>query len=151
MAPFYREYQLVWTQKKSSWFGEPRCKLGSKARSNSRIQFASNESKIVPRNLDPRSPSKVGLRLWYHSRRWVLGLRMWLIGIGFKTVFWPVWGRYTPVMGRYLEYSDIRPGYQARYHPWYSMDIILGDIWVDIRFVGYHLCDILFFNIQGLC
>ncbi len=47
---------------------------GSKARSNSRIQFASNESKLVLRNLDPRSPSKVGLRLWYHSRRWVLGL-----------------------------------------------------------------------------
>jgi hypothetical protein len=31
----------------SSWFGEPRCKLRSKARSNSRIQFASNESKLV--------------------------------------------------------------------------------------------------------
>jgi hypothetical protein len=29
-----------------------RCKLGLKARSNSRIQFASNESKLVPRNLE---------------------------------------------------------------------------------------------------
>jgi hypothetical protein len=40
-------------QKESSWFGERRCKLGSKARSNSRIQFVSNASKLVPRNLDP--------------------------------------------------------------------------------------------------
>ncbi len=47
-------------------FEEPRiCKLGSKARSNSRIKFASNESKLAPRNLDnPGSPpSKVGLRM----------------------------------------------------------------------------------------
>jgi hypothetical protein len=30
---------------------------------NSRIQFASNESKLVPRKLDPLPSSKVGLRL----------------------------------------------------------------------------------------
>jgi hypothetical protein len=58
MAPFWRENQLVQTQKKKSskeslQLGEPRCKLGSKAGSNSRIQFASNESKLVPKNSDP--------------------------------------------------------------------------------------------------
>ncbi len=47
------------SSKESSWFGEPRCKLQSKAGSNSRIQFASNESKLVPRNLDPEPRSKV--------------------------------------------------------------------------------------------
>jgi hypothetical protein len=56
MAPFWRENELVHTLKKevkrSSWLGERRCKLGSKARSNSRIQFVSNASKLVPRNLD---------------------------------------------------------------------------------------------------
>jgi hypothetical protein len=36
-------------KKESSRFEEPRCKPGS----NSRIQFASNESKLGPRNLDP--------------------------------------------------------------------------------------------------
>ncbi len=35
-------------KKKSSQFGEPRCKLES----NSRIQFASNKSKLVLRNLN---------------------------------------------------------------------------------------------------
>jgi hypothetical protein len=45
-------------QKGSSWFEEPRCKLGSTA-CNSRIQFASNESKLVPRNLNPGPSSKV--------------------------------------------------------------------------------------------
>jgi hypothetical protein len=54
MAPFWRENQWVRTPKKKSQKGElmieePRCKL----RSNSRIQFASNESKLVPMNLDP--------------------------------------------------------------------------------------------------
>jgi len=40
-------------KKESSWFEEPRAKaLGC----NPRIQFASNESKLVPRNLDPGSP-----------------------------------------------------------------------------------------------
>jgi hypothetical protein len=37
------------SSKESSWFGEPRCKLGS----DSRVQFVSNESKLVPRNLNP--------------------------------------------------------------------------------------------------
>ncbi len=46
-------------RKESSWFEEARCKLGSKALSNSRI--ASNESKLVPTNLDPGPLSKVGL------------------------------------------------------------------------------------------
>jgi hypothetical protein len=31
----------------------------------SRIQFASNESNLVPRNFDPGSVSKAGLRLHY--------------------------------------------------------------------------------------
>jgi hypothetical protein len=52
MAPFWRENQLVGTKKKSSRFGEPRYKIGSKARFNSRIEFASNESKLVAGNLD---------------------------------------------------------------------------------------------------
>jgi hypothetical protein len=43
-------------KKESLWFEEPRCKLGSKARSNSRIQFASNESKLVHTNLYPGLP-----------------------------------------------------------------------------------------------
>jgi hypothetical protein len=30
MVTFWKEIQLVWTKKWSSWFGEPRCKLGSK-------------------------------------------------------------------------------------------------------------------------
>lgn len=47
-------------KKESLWF-EPRCKLHSKAVSNSRIQFASKEFKLVPRNLEPGPPSKVGL------------------------------------------------------------------------------------------
>jgi hypothetical protein len=36
---------------------------GTKVECNSRIQFASNESKLVPRKLDPAGPSsKVGLK-----------------------------------------------------------------------------------------
>ncbi len=38
--------------------GKSRLNLGSKARSNSRTQFASNESILVPKNLNPRPPSK---------------------------------------------------------------------------------------------
>jgi len=34
---------------------------GTKAQSNSRIQFASNQFKLVPRKLDPGPSSKVGL------------------------------------------------------------------------------------------
>jgi hypothetical protein len=40
-----------------------------------------------------------------------------------------------------LEYLGITP---------ISSDITLGDIWVDIWFVIYHLCDILLFDIRGL-
>jgi hypothetical protein len=36
-------------------------RLGTKVLSNSRIQFASNESKLVPRKLDPGPSSKVDL------------------------------------------------------------------------------------------
>jgi hypothetical protein len=39
----------------------PRCKIVSRVESNSRAQFAPNGSKLVPRNLDPGTPSKVGL------------------------------------------------------------------------------------------
>jgi len=59
---------------KSNWFGpknsakrrapdleNKRIRLGTKVQSNSRIQFASNRSKLVPRKLDPRPSSKVGL------------------------------------------------------------------------------------------
>jgi hypothetical protein len=49
------------TKKESSWFEEPRCKLRSKARSNSKIQFASNESKLAHTNLDPKAQLEVGL------------------------------------------------------------------------------------------
>jgi len=57
MALFRRQNQLVPTpktksNKESSRFEEPRWKLGSKAGSNSRIQFASNGSKLGPRNLN---------------------------------------------------------------------------------------------------
>jgi hypothetical protein len=38
-------------KKGNSWFEEPRCKLGSNIGSISRIQFVSNESKLVPTNL----------------------------------------------------------------------------------------------------
>jgi hypothetical protein len=37
--------------------------LGTKVQSNSRIQFASNQSKLVPRKLDPGPLSKAGLRV----------------------------------------------------------------------------------------
>jgi hypothetical protein len=47
------------SSKESSWFREPRCKIGS----NSRIQFTSNESKLVPKNLDLGHPSKSGPNL----------------------------------------------------------------------------------------
>jgi hypothetical protein len=36
-------------------------RLGTKVESNSRIQFDSNQSKLVPRKLDPGPSSKVGL------------------------------------------------------------------------------------------
>jgi hypothetical protein len=49
------------TSKDTSQFGEPRCKLGSKVRSNSKIQLASNESKIGSQEFGPWTPSKMGL------------------------------------------------------------------------------------------
>jgi hypothetical protein len=39
-------------QKEGSWFKESTCKLKSKAKFNSQIQFDSNESKLIPRNLN---------------------------------------------------------------------------------------------------
>ncbi len=58
----------------SSRFEEPRGKLGSKARSNSRIQFAWNEFKWVPQNLDHGTPSKVGLSSCVSTNGYVLGI-----------------------------------------------------------------------------
>jgi hypothetical protein len=54
MAPFGMKINWFELPKKrakmeSLSFEEPRCKIGSKARSNSRIQFASNESTLVLR------------------------------------------------------------------------------------------------------
>jgi hypothetical protein len=46
--------------------GEPRIRLGTKVESNSRIQFASNQSKLVPRKLYPGPSSKVGLSNHLH-------------------------------------------------------------------------------------
>jgi hypothetical protein len=37
-------------------------RLGTKVQSNSRIQYASNQTTLVPRKLDPGSSSKVGLK-----------------------------------------------------------------------------------------
>jgi hypothetical protein len=48
----------------SSWFGEPRIRLGTQVHSNSMIQFVSHESKLVPRKLDPGPSSKVGLMVF---------------------------------------------------------------------------------------
>jgi len=68
---FWRENQLVRTKrqcwKESSWFGEPRIRLGTQVHFNGRIQFASHESKLVPRKLDPGPWSKVGLMVFYYK------------------------------------------------------------------------------------
>jgi hypothetical protein len=65
-------------QKESSWFGEQRCKLGSKARSNSRIQFVSNASKLVPRTLDLGCWS---CRPWYNLLGFLLFNLTWPLGV----------------------------------------------------------------------
>jgi len=49
--------------KESPLFAEPRIMLRPKVQSNSRIQLASNQSKLVPRKLDPGPSSKVCLRI----------------------------------------------------------------------------------------
>jgi hypothetical protein len=68
---FWRENQLVGTKrqclKESSWFGEPRIRLGTQVHSNSRIQFASHESKLVPRKSDPGPSPKVSLMIFYYK------------------------------------------------------------------------------------
>jgi hypothetical protein len=59
MAPFSKENQLVWALKMSSkgelviW----RTKIQARVQLKDSIGF-----KLVPRNLDPTTPSKVGLR-----------------------------------------------------------------------------------------
>jgi len=85
VTSFWKENQLVWTKKQSSkessWFGEPRMGLGTKVlESNSRIQFASNQSKLVPRKLD-LYPRKMGLSTCF----WVLN--MGAHGVMLYTIF----------------------------------------------------------------
>jgi len=76
MAPFWRENQLVQTPKKKKFKGELmiwRTKMLARvqeARSNSRIQFASNESKLVLRNLNHGPPSKVGFIPTIQELKW---------------------------------------------------------------------------------
>jgi hypothetical protein len=48
-------------KKESSWFEEPRSKPGFKPGSNSMVQFASKESELVPRTLEPRPHLKWAL------------------------------------------------------------------------------------------
>jgi hypothetical protein len=66
MAPFWTEKSIGSDPKeelkrRAHDLKNLRCKIVSRVESNSRVQFASNGSKLVPRNLDPRTPSKVGL------------------------------------------------------------------------------------------
>jgi hypothetical protein len=51
--------QKTLLKKESSWFEEPRIRLGTKVHFSSRIQFGANQSKLVPRKLDPGPSSKV--------------------------------------------------------------------------------------------
>jgi hypothetical protein len=63
---FGRENQLVQTQKKGELkkrAHDLKNQVGKAIGSNSRTQFSSNESKLVPRNLDPGPHLKWGLRL----------------------------------------------------------------------------------------
>jgi hypothetical protein len=52
------------------------------------------------------------------------------------------------MLGGYPKYLNIRFECQPRYHSWYLVDIILGDIRTDVQLVGYHLCDILSLDIH---
>jgi hypothetical protein len=66
MAPFWTEKSIGSDPKKelkrrAHDLKNPRCKIVSRVECNSRVQFAPNGSKLVPRNLDPGTPSKVGL------------------------------------------------------------------------------------------
>jgi len=68
MAPFWRENQLVWTPKKKKGLPRRAHDLENQDASkllefNSRIQFASNKSKLVPRNLNIGPHLKVGHRI----------------------------------------------------------------------------------------
>jgi hypothetical protein len=73
MAPFWRENQLIQTQKQKAkkgelMIGKIKMQLGSEVGSSPRIQFASHKSKLVARNFDLRStPSNVGLSLAFHK------------------------------------------------------------------------------------
>jgi len=73
MAPFWRENQLV-CKKEIELKGElmiqkPRQKLESEAESNSHIQFDSNETKLVPKNLDLDPHLKWALGLHQNQKR----------------------------------------------------------------------------------
>jgi hypothetical protein len=54
-------------QKESSWFGRT-TNIRTKVQSNSRIRFASNQYKLVPRKLDPGPLSKVDPQRWFPFR-----------------------------------------------------------------------------------
>jgi hypothetical protein len=60
---FWREINWFRAKNSATKRFEPRIRLGTKVQSNSRIQFASNQFKSVPRKLDPGPSSKVGLIL----------------------------------------------------------------------------------------
>jgi hypothetical protein len=73
MAPVF-EGKLIGSDQKTVLKEElliwrTRNRLGTKVQSNSRIQFASNQSKLVPRKLDPGPLSKVGLRITIKLRQ----------------------------------------------------------------------------------
>jgi hypothetical protein len=63
---FWRENQLGRTQKTVLliWRTKNQVRLDTKVQSNSRIQFASNQSELVPRKLDPRLESS---KEWYSA------------------------------------------------------------------------------------
>jgi hypothetical protein len=62
MAPVLEGNSIGLDSKKSAKTRAP--DLGTKVQSNSRIQFASNQSKLVLRKLDPAPSSKVGLSIF---------------------------------------------------------------------------------------
>jgi hypothetical protein len=68
MAPFWRGNQFVQTKKgELKWRAHDLKTQDAKLGSNSRIQFASNESKLVPRNLGTRPPNLKWALIYYMS------------------------------------------------------------------------------------
>jgi hypothetical protein len=65
---------------------EPRIRLGTKVHSKSRIQFASNQSKLVPRKLEPGPSSKLGIMV--RQPNWRLGVQI-PTGPSMRTVIYP--------------------------------------------------------------